>query len=278
MRDLSGLDKQFLVERHLVSREHAVKEDSKALVFDDREIVAIMINEEDHLRMQVMQSGFNILEAWRMMDKIDSDLSKRLEYAYSPKWGYLTACPTNTGTGLRASAMLHLPALVMTKHINRVLNAVNKLGVAIRGLYGEGTEAQGNFFQLSNQVTLGRTEEDLIDNLERIINQIITREKNARKILLLHRREELNDKIYRAYGILKSAYIITSAETVALLSVIRLGVDLEIIKDIDRKLVNELFILTQPAHLQKIEGKALNATERDVKRAALMRKKIIGGR
>ncbi|GAF75959.1 unnamed protein product [marine sediment metagenome] len=276
LRDLSDLDKQFLVERHLMSKEHAVRQDSKALVFDDKEIIAVMINEEDHLRMQVMQSGFNLTEAWRLMDKIDSELSNNLEYAFSPKWGYLTACPTNVGTGLRASVMLHLPALVMTKQIARVLHMVSKLGIAIRGFYGEGTEAQGNFFQLSNQVTLGRTEGDLIDNLERIINQILSRERNTRRSLSINNRDELNDKIWRAYGTLKSAYIITSAETITLLSVIRLGVDLELIKDIDRKLVNELFVLTQPAHLQKIEGRALNASERDIKRAALVRKKIGG--
>ena len=276
MNILNDLDKTFLVERHLISREHAVGADSKGLVFDDKEIIAIMINEEDHLRIQVMQSGFNLTEAWRVVDRIDSELAKKLVYAYSPRWGYLTACPTNIGTGLRASVMLHLPALIMTKQINRILHAVTKLGVAVRGLYGEGTEAQGNFFQFSNQVTLGRAETDLIDNLERIINQVVSRERNARKGLLIHRREELNDKIWRAYGILKSAYIVTSAETIALLSIIRLGVDLDIIKDIDRKLLNELFILTQPAHLQKMEKRALSSSERDIKRASLIRNKIGG--
>jgi len=277
LASLKDLDKRFLVERHLMSREHASKEDSKALVFDDKEIVAIMLNEEDHLRIQVMQSGFNLTEAWRVINKIDSEFAESVEYAYSPKWGYLTACPTNVGTGLRASVMLHLPALVMTGQINRVLQVVSKLGIAIRGFYGEGTEAQGNFFQLSNQVTLGRTEEDLIDNIERIINQIISRERAARKNLFINNKHVLNDKIWRAYGTLKSAYIITSAETIALLSIVRLGVDLEIIKDINRGLVNELFILTQPAHLQKIEGKPLNAAERDAKRASLIRTKL-GGR
>ena len=276
MQKLNDLDKRFLVERHLMSRELATKEDSKALIFDDKEMIAIMINEEDHLRMQIMQSGFNLTEAWHIANRIDDELSKTLEYAYSPKLGYLTACPTNIGTGLRASVMLHLPALVMTKQIGRVLSAVSKLGIAIRGFYGEGTEAQGNFFQLSNQVTLGRSEDDLIDNLERIINQIISRERSARKLLYLNNREALNDKIWRAYGTLKSAYIITSAETIDLLSIIRLGVDLEIITDIDRKLVNELFILTQPAHLQKIESKVLSTSDRDIKRAMLIRKKIGG--
>ena len=235
LKSLNDLDRQLLVERHLMSREHAMRQDSKAIVFDDKEIAAIMINEEDHLRMQVIQSGFNLTEAWRMMDTIDNELSNKIQYAYSTKLGYLTACPTNVGTGLRASVMLHLPALVMTKQINRVLQVVSKLGVAIRGFYGEGTEAQGNFFQLSNQATLGRAENDLIDNLARMINQIISRERSSRKALLASNREQVNDKIWRAYGILKSAYIITSAETITLLSIIRLGVDLEILKGIDKK-------------------------------------------
>ena len=276
MRGLEPLDKQFLVERHLMSKELAAGADSKALVFDDSERVAVMLNEEDHVRMQVIQSGFNLTEAWRIINKIDDELASSLQYAYSAKWGYLTACPTNIGTGLRASVMLHLPALVVTKQINRVLSVISKLGIAIRGFYGEGTEAQGNFFQLSNQVTLGRTEEDLIDNLERIINQILSRERSARKSMLANSRDELNDKIWRAYGTLKSAYIITSAETITLLSIIRLGIDLEVIKDIDAKMINELFILTQPAHLQKMEGRTLSPTERDTKRAELIRKKIGG--
>ena len=272
--ELNDIDKQFLVERHLISREHATKDISKAVTVDAKEIISIMINEEDHVRAQAIQSGFNLLETWRVLNSLDSDLDGKLEYSYSNRWGYLTACPTNIGTGLRASVMLHLPALVIMNQIGRVLQAITKLGVTARGLYGEGTEASGNFFQISNQVTLGHSEEDIIDNIERLINQVVGREKSAREYLIAHNKAAIYDRIWRAHGTLKSARIITSDETIRLLSLIRLGVDINVVKDIDRKTLNELFILTQPAHLQKIEGKKLSAAERDTKRADLIRTKL----
>jgi len=273
---ISDIDKQFLVERHLISREHATVPDSKALVFDSKEILSLMINEEDHMRLQVMQSGLNLLEAWRITDEIDSDLSSKLDYAYSKTIGYLTACPTNVGTGLRASVMLHLPALVFTNQANRLLQTVTKLGLAIRGFYGEGTEVQGNFFQISNQVTLGRTEEEIIDGLEKVISQVIAREENARKAMFMRSKEKLVDRIWRAYGTLRSAHIITSGETIELLSAIRLGIDMDIISDITIPAINDLFMLTQPAHLQKMEKKMLTSNERDLKRAEIIRKKLGG--
>lgn len=274
LKDLSEVDRSFLVERHLISLEHAKDVEFKALIVDPKEIVSIMVNEEDHLRMQVLQSGFNLMEAWRIIDALDTELSKKLSFAYFVKWGYLTACPTNTGTGLRGSIMLHLPALVFTGQISKILQATAKLGLNIRGLYGEGTEASGNLFQVSNQVSLGRTEEDIIDNIERIINQIIAREEATRRNLLAKNRDALVDRVWRAYGTLKSAHIITSNETIALLSAIRLGVDLGVVKNLDRRMVNELLILTQPAHLQKLEGKVLNSNERDIKRAELIRERL----
>lgn len=274
LKDLNEVDRLFLVERHLMSPEHAKDVEYKALIIDPKEIVSIMVNEEDHLRIQVLQSGFNLTEAWRIIDEIDTELSKRLPFAYSAKWGYLTACPTNTGTGLRGSVMIHLPALVFAGQAGKVLQAIAKLGLNIRGLYGEGTEASGNIFQVSNQVSMGMTEEDTIDNIERIINQIISREDATRKNILMKNKEALEDRISRAYGTLKSAHIITSNETVALLSAIRLGVDLGIIKNMDRRTINEMFILTQPGHLQKMEGRSLNANERDMKRADLIREKL----
>jgi protein arginine kinase len=271
---LGDVDRQFLIERHLMSLEHARDPESKALIIDPKEIISIMINEEDHLRIQVLQSGFNLLEAWRVVSSLDQELSKRLDYAYSSRWGYLTACPTNTGTGMRASVMLHLPALVLTKQAAKVLEAVAKLSLAIRGLYGEGTEARGNFFQISNQVSLGRREEEIIDSIERIINQVVARESNARHMLMTKDKFAVTDRIWRAYGTLQSAHIISSEETVKLLSVLRLGVDLGIIKNISINDINSLFILTQPAHLQKSEGRQLSPNERDVKRAELIRKKL----
>lgn len=271
---LDSIDRQFLVERHLMSKEHGIEAENKGLCIGDREILSIMINEEDHLRIQVMKSGFDLRDAWYIINDIDSELGSSLNYAYSIDFGYLTSCPTNTGTGMRASVMLHLPSLAMTKQIGKVLQAITKLSLTARGLYGEGTEASGNFFQISNQVSLGHKEEDIIDNIERIIKQIIDHERSAREVLISQNRAVLEDRIWRAYGTLKSAYIITSHETIDLLSLVRLGVDLNLIKKVDRALINELFIIIQPAHLQKIEKKKLNPNERDIKRAQIIREKL----
>jgi len=271
---LDPIDKQFLVERHLMSKEHMIDSENKGLSVGQDEVISIMINEEDHLRMQVMKSGFNLKEAWQIINDVDTDLGNSMDFAYSVDFGYLTACPTNTGTGMRASVMLHLPSLVMTKQIGKVLQAITKLSLTARGLYGEGTEASGNFFQISNQVSLGHKEEDIIDNIERIIKQIVDHEQSARETLLLQNKEALEDRIWRAYGTLKSAHIITSTETIDLLSLARLGVDLGVIKQADRALINELFVVTQPAHLQKLEKKKLSPNQRDVKRAEIIREKL----
>jgi len=278
MKDLAEIDRQFLVERHLMSPEHVVDVEYKALAMDEKEIVSVMVNEEDHIRIQVLQSGFNVLEAWRIADETDSDIGNAASYAFSAKWGHLTACPTNTGTGLRASVMLHLPALVMTNQIGRVFQAISKLGLTMRGFYGEGTEAIGNFFQVSNQVTLGLSESDLLNKIGSIVDKLVKREESTRNILMVKNKDEITDRIYRAQGTLKSARIISSNETIKLLSAIRLGVDLGMLEGIDRVLVNELSIMTQPAHLQKIEGKVLNAEQRDYKRADLIRKKFKGAK
>ncbi|PIW79925.1 MAG: protein arginine kinase [Candidatus Omnitrophica bacterium CG_4_8_14_3_um_filter_43_15] len=272
--ELNSIDKQFLLERHLVSKELIAKSDSKAVVISEKEIISIMINEEDHLRIQVVQSGFNLSQAWQIIDKIDAELGSKIDFAFSHDLGFLTACPTNTGTGMRASVMLHLPALVITKQINRLLQTISKLGLTARGFYGEGTQASGNFFQISNQTTLGHTEFDVIDNIERMVRQIVTHEQNARKILNAQHKIEFQDRIYRALGTLKSAHIITSNETIELLSMVRLGMDMGFVKNIIMSKLNQLFIFTQPAHLQKLEGKALSPTERDVKRAEVIREAI----
>ena len=280
LESLDEVDRQFLVERHLISREHAGRPDHRAVAIGKGEVISIMINEEDHLRVQVMQSGLSLREAWGLIDTLDDELSEHLPFAYSTDWGYLTCCLTNTGTGLRASVMLHLPALVITKQINKVLHAITKLGLTARGLYGEGTEASGNFFQISNQVALGRAEEELVENIERIIRQVIGNEESARDSLKTHNRLQLEDRIWRAYGILKYAQTISSNETLDLLSAVRLGVDLGVMsvnggaKPIDRAAVNELLIFSQPAHLQKLEGTKLSAQERDTKRAALIRTRL----
>ena len=274
MGDVTEVDRQFLVERHLISLEHTQDPAYKGVFISDREIVSIMINEEDHLRIQALQSGFNLKEAWYIIGRIDDVLSGYLDFAFSPALGYLTACPTNTGTGMRASVMLHLPALAMSGQIGKVLYTIGKLSYTVRGLYGEGTEASGNFFQLSNQGALGRAESEIIDNLERIVRQVIGYEKKAREVLFTSGRNAIEDKIWRAYGILKSARRISSEETINLLSLVRLGVDFGMFEDMDGKKINELFILIQPAHLQKIEKQILAEDERDSIRAELIRKRL----
>ena len=272
--ELDNVDRKFLIERHLMSHEHAANPDGKAMIVSQEEILSVMVNEEDHLRIQVMQSGLNLDETWRIINMIDEQLSDKLEFAYMTNWGYLTACPTNTGTAMRGSVMLHLPALVMTKQINKVLAAISKLSFTSRGFYGEGTQALGNFYQISNQVSLGHSENDIIQNINGLIRQVIEQEEQARQALLIQNRSMLEDKIFRSWGVLTNAYIISSQETVELLSMVRLGIDLGVIKEVDKKSINELFIMIQPAHLQKIEGKKLSTIERDSKRAVLIRKKL----
>src|SRR5436309_14906729 len=251
MDNLSTLDKQILVERHLISREHAAKSSGSGLVLNREETLSVMINEEDHMRMQALRPGLQIRQAWNAINHVDSELEKKLEYAFSPDLGYLTACPTNIGTGIRVSAMLHLPGLVLAEQINQIIQAVNKLGLAVRGLYGEGTEALGNVFQVSNQMTLGEAESDIVERLNKVLSQIIEHEENARGSLLEKKPKTVYNHIGRAYGILANAHSISSKETMNLLSLMRLGVDLGLFPDLERALVDELFVITQPNHLQK---------------------------
>lgn len=273
-RDITELDRQFLLERHLISREHAVEQGDKAVAISSSEIVSLMILEEDHLRLQVFQSGFNVMDSWKIIEDIVSSLEKVLPFSFHTDLGYLTACPTNVGTGLRASCMLHLPSLVLTKQVNKVLQALTKMNLATRGLYGEGSQATGNFFQISNQITLGQKEEDIIATLEKVIRQMIDHEKEARRYLLEKRKVKFEDQIWRALGTLKSARVISSGESIQLLSLTRLGVDLGFVVNLKHEELNSLFLLIQPAHLQKLYGKALGASERDVRRADLIREKL----
>src|SRR5881296_2922773 len=271
MDNLTVLDKNILVERHLISREHAAKSAGSGLVLNREESLCVMINEEDHLRMQALRPGLQIKQAWSAIDQVDSRLEKKLDYAFSPELGYLTACPTNLGTGIRVSAMLHLPGLALAEQINQIIQAVNKLGLAVRGLYGEGTEALGNVFQVSNQMTLGESESAIVERLEKVLGQIIENEENARASLLEKKPKTVYNHIGRAYGILANAHSISSKETMNLLSLMRLGVDVGLFPGVDRALVDELFILTQPAHLQKRYSDKLTAEERDLLRADMVR-------
>jgi protein arginine kinase len=233
-----------------------------------------MINEEDHLRMQALRPGFQTREAWQAVDKLDSALEKKLDFAFDNDLGYLTACPTNLGTGIRVSAMLHLPGLVLAEQINPIIQSVNKLGLAVRGLYGEGTEALGNVFQVSNQMTLGEGELAIIERLEKVLSQIIEHEENARQTLLEKKPKVVFNHIGRAYGILANAHSISSKETMNLLSLLRLGVDMELFPGAQRSLVDELFLITQPAHLQKQISDKLSAEERDLIRADMVRERL----
>ena len=274
MDNLTLLDKNILVERHLVSREHAAKNAGSGLVLNREETLCVMINEEDHLRMQALRPGLQLKQAWQAIDQVDTKLEKKLDYAFNPDIGYLTACPTNLGTGIRVSAMLHLPGLVLAEQINQIIQAVNKLGLAVRGLYGEGTEALGNVFQVSNQMTLGESENDIVERLNKVLSQIIEHEENARGSLLEKKPKTVYNHIGRAYGVLANAHSISSKETMNLLSLMRLGVDLGLFTDLDRALVDELFVSTQPNHLQKRYSDKLTAEERDLLRADMLREHL----
>jgi protein arginine kinase len=271
MDNITAIDKQVLVERHLISREHAAKNVGSGVIVNERETISVMINEEDHLRMQAIKSGLQLKNVFKIIDKVDTELEEQLDIAFSPRLGYLTACPTNVGTGMRGSAMVHLPAMVLSDQINQVVQAVNKLGLAVRGLYGEGTEALGNVFQVSNQTTLGEKEADVIERLNKVILQIIEHEENARITLLEKKHRLVYDQVGRAYGVLTNAHTISSKEALNLLSLLRMGVDLELLPATARGVVDELFILAQPAHVQKTAERKLTAEERDSFRADLMR-------
>jgi protein arginine kinase len=274
MDNLGALDKQILVERHLVSREHAAKSAGSGVVLNREETFCVMINEEDHLRMQALRPGLQLRQAWNAIDQLDSELEKKLDYAFDDELGYLTACPTNLGTGIRVSAMLHLPGLVLAEQINPIVQSVNKLGLAVRGLYGEGTEALGNVFQVSNQMTLGETETVIVERLEKVLAQIIEHEENARQTLLEKKPKTVYNHIGRAYGILANAHSISSKETMNLLSLLRLGVDLGLFPGAERSFVDELFLTTQPAHLQKQLSDKLSAEERDLLRSDMVRERL----
>ena len=274
MDNLGSLDKQILVERHLISREHAAKSVGSGLVLNRDETLCVMINEEDHLRMQALRPGLQLRQAWSAIDTFDTALEKKLDFAFDSELGYLTACPTNLGTGIRVSAMLHLPGCVLDEQINPIIQSVNKLGLAVRGLYGEGTEALGNVFQVSNQMTLGETEAAIVERLEKVLAQIIEHEQNARERLLDKKPKVVFNHIGRAYGILANAHSISSKETMNLLSLLKLGVDMGLFPSAERSLVDELFLITQPAHLQKQLSDKLTAEERDLLRADMVRERL----
>ncbi len=276
VNQLESLDRQFLVERQLISREHSESHGARGVGIGDEENISLMINEEDHLRIQVLRSGFALEDGWNAINRLDDAIEEQVTYAFSGQFGYLTACPTNVGTGIRVSVMLHLPALVITREIQKVFQALQKIQLAVRGLYGEGSQAMGDFYQISNQVTLGKSEEKLIGDLRDVVPNIISYERRVRNALVKDNRESLHDQISRAYGILKNAQTISSEETMHLLSSVRMGVNLGLIDDLEIPTVNELFIHTQPAHLQKLRKEHLASAERNVARATYLRSRLAG--
>lgn len=266
--DLESLDRQFLVERQLISREHADADGARAVAIDAGENLSLMVNEEDHLRLQVMRSGLDLHGAWDQINEVDNIIEEHLTYAFHKHLGYLTACPTNVGTGVRVSVLVHLPALVITKHIEKVFRSLQKINLAVRGLYGEGSQAMGDFYQISNQITLGKSEEELIKQVGDVVPSILSYERKARDFLISgENQHELFDKVSRAYGTLQTAKKISSEETLYLLSQVRMGINLGLINDLEIPILNKLLIHTQPAHLQKLRQTELNTSERNIARA-----------
>ncbi|MBO8158006.1 protein arginine kinase [Thermosyntropha sp.] len=272
---LSILDRKILMEKHLISPEHSESNARfKGIMVNNDGSLAVMINEEDHLRMQCFLPGLRLMECYNRIQLIDDELEKSLDFAFDERRGYLTSCPTNVGTGMRASVMLHLPALSLSGQTSRIFQNVSQLGMTVRGLYGENTDTVGNFYQLSNQITLGQTEEDIINNLTSIAGQIIEQERITRQKLLREMPYQLEDRIGRAYGILTNARVITSNEALMHLSDVRWGVDLGLIKNLKPFALNELIVAIRPAHLQKKAGKEMEPFERDVKRAEVIKEKL----
>ena len=268
---LEDLDRQFLVERQLISREHADATGARGVAIDSAEQVSLMINEEDHLRIQCLHSGLDLEAVWAQIRSVDEEIEAVVPYAFHQRWGYLTACPTNVGTGIRVSVMLHLPALVITRQIDKVFRSLHKISLAVRGLYGEGSQAFGDFYQISNQITLGRTESELISQVADVVPVLIDYERRARDFLLEETERNVHDQVSRAFGILRTAQTISAEETMQLLSRVRMGVLLGLVDDLHVSDVNKLLVRTQPAHLQKMKGIDLDTKDRNIERARFLR-------
>lgn len=278
MDQLQPLQKRVLVEKHLISPHLAEDSTNGGCLLSNNEEVSIMINEEDHIRIQCIYPGLQLDRALELANYIDNRLEQKLDYAYDEKWGYLTSCPTNVGTGMRASVMMHLPGLVLTQQMNRIIPAINQLGFVVRGIYGEGSEALGNIFQISNQITLGKSEVDIVEDLSGVVTQIISQERSAREALAKTSGVQLEDRVFRSYGVLANCRIIESKEAARCLSDVRLGIDMGYIKNVPKNILNELMIITQPGFLQQYAGGPLRPFDRDVRRAALIRERLNMGK
>ncbi|MGM7637222.1 protein arginine kinase [Bacillus sp. Hm123] len=274
MKELSSLQKRVLVEKHLISPLLADSSPYGAVLLSEVEDISVMINEEDHIRIQCLSPGLQLKETLEKANAIDDAIEEQVQFAFDEQRGYLTSCPTNVGTGLRASVMMHLPGLVLTQQINRVIPAINQLGLVVRGIYGEGSEVLGNIFQISNQLTLGKSEADIVEDLLSVVHQLIAQEHSAREMLMSTSAIRLEDRVFRSYGVLTNARIIETKEAAQCLSDVRLGIDIGYIKHISKSILNELMILTQPGFLQQYAGEVLHPEERDIRRAALIRERL----
>ena len=264
---LEEIDRTLLVERQLISRELAEAEGARTVAVDSLERHSVMINEEDHLRIQVMKSGLDLQNAWEQINELDDLIESQIDYAFDPELGYLTACPTNVGTGMRVSVLVHLPALVMTQQIDKAFRSLQRINLVVRGLHGEGSQALGDFYQVSNQITLGKTEEDLVMRVSEVVPVLLNYERKARDFLINENHHDLFDQVSRAYGTLQTAQQISSEEAMHLLSRVRMGINLGLIGDLDISTINKLFIHMQPAHLQKITRALGSTTQRNIERA-----------
>ncbi|MEO2077754.1 MAG: protein arginine kinase [Bacillus sp. (in: firmicutes)] len=271
---MQPLQKRVLVEKHLISPHLAEDSPYGAVLLTENEEVSIMINEEDHIRIQCLFPGLQLSEALDAANEIDDWLESNIQYAFEEQYGYLTSCPTNVGTGLRASVMMHLPGLILTQQINRIIPAINQLGLVVRGIYGEGSEALGNIFQISNQITLGKSEEDICRDLRGVVSQLISQERSAREALRKTSNIQLEDRVFRSLGVLTNSRIIETKEAARCLSDVRLGIDMGLIENMPKSILNELMILTQPGFLQQYAGGPLRPHERDIRRAALIRERL----
>lgn len=274
VQELDAIDRLLLMERQIISRELADANGARGVAVSGQETISVMVNEEDHLRMQVIRSGFDLERSWERANELDDEIEEHVTYAFSDTLGYLTACPTNVGTGIRVSVMMHLPGLVYTKEIQKVYQALQKISLAVRGLYGEGSQATGDFYQISNQITLGQSETGLLEKIREVVENIIGYERRVREALMGQDRSKVNDRVSRSLGTLRSAHQITSEEALSHLSNVRLGVNMGLLDDIEIGTVNDLFMHTQPAHLQKIQGEPLDKDERDTVRASYLRQQL----
>jgi protein arginine kinase len=275
MDNLDEIERNILHEEYLISRNHVQNPVARALFLNNEKNISIMINEEDHLRIQILKAGLEFDNLWNEIDNLDDKLEKNLKYAFSNKWGYLTSCPTNVGTALRASVMCHLPALVLSEKIDNILGAVGKFGLTVRGVTGEGSNSEAELFQISNQITLGFDEEEIIEKLESVIQQIIAEERKSREYLIRNNFLELKDNVLRSFGVLKYAYHLDESEALKYLSRIKFGQDMNLIDEkLDQNLFFKLFFKIKNAHLQYGLKEKLDSEKLNIKRAQIIRNEL----